>query len=97
MEITRRNYDGVPVTGSPHYHSVRAGNLLFISGATAKMTDAEYGDMAAQTEAVMVLIRSMLEEEGGSLDNVVKVNNFVTDISKEATEASRHMRRKYFG
>ncbi len=35
--------------------------------------------------------------EGGSLDNVVKVTNFVTDISKEATEASRDMRRKYFG
>lgn len=32
-----------------------------------------------------------------SLDNVVKVTNFVTDISKEATEASRDMRRKYFG
>ena len=97
MEITRRNYDSVPVTGSPHYHSVRAGNLLFISGATAKMTDAEYGDMAAQTEAVLIMIRNMLEAEGGSLDNVVKVTNFVTDISKEATEASRDMRRKYFG
>ena len=97
MEITRRNYDSVPVTGSPHYHSVRAGNLLFISGATAKMTDAEYGDMAAQTEAVLVMIRDMLEAEGGGLDNVAKVTNFVTDISKEATEASRDMRRKYFG
>ena len=97
MEITRRNYDNVPVTGSPHNHSVRAGNMLFISGATAKMTDAEYGDMAAQTEAVLVMIKNMLEAEGGSLDNVVKVTNFVTDIYKEATEASRDMRRKYFG
>ena len=97
MEITRRDYENVPVTGSPHYHSVRAGNLLFISGATAKMTDAEYGDMAAQTEAILVLIKNMVEAEGGSLHNVVKVTNFVTDISKEATDASRDMRRKYFG
>ncbi len=61
------------------------------------MIDAEYGDMAAQTEAVLVMIRNMVEAEGGSLENVVKVTNFVTDISKEATEASRDMRRKYFG
>lgn len=87
MEITRRDYDNVPVTGSPHFHAVRAGNLLFVSGTTAKMTDAEYGDMAAQTEAILVQIRNIVEAEGGSLDNVVKVTNFVTDISKEATEA----------
>lgn len=97
MDITRTNYQDVPITGSPHYHSVRAGNLLFISGATAKMTEAEYGDMGVQTEAILVMIRKMLEAEGGSLDNVVKVTNFVTDISREATEASRAMRRKYFG
>ncbi len=97
MEIKRRNYENVPVTGSPHFHSVRAGNLLFISGATAKMTEAEHGDMAAQTEVILVMIKNMLEAEGGSLDNVVKVTNFVTDISEGATEASRDMRRKYFG
>ncbi len=97
MDIVRRNYPDIPVTGSPHYHTIRVGSLLFISGATAKMTEAEYGDMAAQTEVILKMIKHMVEAEGGSLDNVVKVTNFVTDISPEATEASRDMRRKYFG
>ena len=97
MDIVRRNYPDVPVTGSPHYHSVRAGNLLFLAGATAKMTEAEYGDMAAQTEVILKRIKHILEAEGGSLDNVVKITNFVTDMSKEATDASQNMRRKYFG
>ena len=97
MEIVRRNYPDIPVTGSPHYHSVRAGNLLFLAGATAKMTEAEYGDMAEQTEVILKRIKHILEAEGGSLDNVVKITNFVTDMSKEATDASQNMRRKYFG
>ena len=97
MDIVRHNYPDIPVTGSPHYHSVRAGNLLFLAGATAKMTEAEYGDMAEQTEVILKRIKHILEAEGGSLDNVVKITNIVTDMSKEATDASQNMRRKYFG
>ena len=97
MEILRRMYPEVPDTGAPHHQAVRVGNLLFLAGATARMTDAEYGDMAAQTEVILKQIKHILETEGGSLDNVVKVTNYVTDISPEATEASRDMRRKYFG
>ena len=37
MDIARKNYEGIPRTGSPHFHAVRAGNLLFLAGATAKM------------------------------------------------------------
>ena len=98
MDIVRRNYPPeVPVTGAPHHHAVRVGNLLFLAGATAKGTDAEHGDMAEQTEAVLKMIKHIVEAEGGSLNNVVKVTNYVTDISTEATKASRDMRRKYFG
>ena len=61
------------------------------------MTDAEYGNMAEQTEAVLEIIKRILEAEGGTLDNIVKITNFVTDISKEATEASRDVRIRYFG
>ena len=96
MDITRKNYADIPIIG-PHHQAVRAGNLLFLAGTTAKMTDSEYGDMAEQTEAVLEIIKRILEAEGGSLDNVVKITNFVTDISKEATESSRDVRIRYFG
>lgn len=97
MEIVRRDYPEIPVTGSPHYQSVRAGNLLFLAGATAKLTEAEYGDMGEQTEVILRRIKHIVEAEGGTLANVVKITNFVTDMSQEATDASQNMRRKYFG
>ena len=81
MEITRRNYPGLPQPLGAFHHSVRVGNLLFIAGTTARGTPAEEGDdMAAQTEAVLGKIQHMLEAEGASMKNVVKVVNYVTNI-----------------
>ena len=96
MEVVRRNYPGIPIVG-PHHHAVRAGNILFLAGVTAKMTEAEQRDIAAQTDAVLRLVKHIVEAEGGTMDNVVKITNFVTDISADATEASRAARLKYFG
>ena len=96
MDIVRKNYPNIPIVG-PHHQAVRVGKLLFLAGTTAKMTDAECGNMAEQTEAILEIIKRILEAEGGSLDNVVKITNFVTDISKEATESSREVRIRYFG
>ena len=71
--------------------------MLFLSGLTAKLTEAEYGDMGEQTEAILKMMKHIVESEGGGMDNYVKITNFVTDISAEATAASRSMRRKFFG
>jgi enamine deaminase RidA (YjgF/YER057c/UK114 family) len=71
--------------------------MLFLSGLTAKMTDAEHGDMGDQTEAILNMMKHIVESEGGGMGNYVKITNFVTDISEEATTASRDMRRKFFG
>ena len=97
MEIVRKNYPEIPVTGSPHYHSVRAGNMLFLAGATAKMTEAEFGDIGEQTDVILKRIKHILEEEGGTLDNVVKITNFVTEITQAAADLTQNVRVKYFG
>ena len=97
MEVVRRNYPELPAQGAPHYQSVRVGNLLFLSGATARDTEAEHGDMAAQTDVILKRIQHIVQAEGGSLDNVVKITSFVTDISKEAGAATHQVRTKYFG
>jgi 2-iminobutanoate/2-iminopropanoate deaminase len=97
MEIVRKNYPELPPTRAPHYQSVRAGNLLFLSGATARDTEAAHGDMAAQTEVILQRMKHILEAEGGSLHNVVKITSFVTDISSEAGTATHRVREKYFG
>ena len=84
MTIERKNYSGIPVTGSPHFHSVRAGNLLFLAGATAKMTSAENGTMADQTRVILERLKYIMESEGCSLLNVVKMTSYVTDLSESA-------------
>ena len=97
MEILRRNYPDLPSQSAPHFQSVRVGNLLFLSGATARDTAAEYGDMAAQTDVILKRIQHILESEGGTLENVVKITSYVTDISKEAGAATHQVRVKNFG
>ena len=97
MDIVRRNYPELPAPGAPHYQSVRVGDLLFLSGATARDTEAEYGDMAAQTEVILKRMQHILEAEGGTLQNVVKITSFVTEITSEAGTATHEVRVKYFG
>ena len=94
MEITRRDYSELPQPGGAFHHSVRWRNLLFIAGSTARGTPAEKGDIAAQTEAIIQKFQHILEANGASLSNVVKVTSFVTDL-REAP-ASGEVRRKYF-
>ena len=97
MTIERKNYTGIPVTGSPHFHSVRTGNFLFLAGATAKMTSAENGTMADQTRVILERIKYILECEGGSLCDVVKMTSYVTDLSESAKSQTQDIRREYFG
>ena len=97
MDISRKNYPELPAPGAPHFQSVRVGNMLFLSGATARDTEAEYGDMAAQTDAILKRIQHIMEAEGGSLENVVKITSFVTEITSDAGAATHDVRVKYFG
>jgi len=97
MDVIRKNYAELPAPGAPHFQSVRVGNMLFLSGATARNTEAEYGDMAAQTDVILKRIKFILEAEGGTLDNIVKITSFVTEISHEAGAATHEVRTKYFG
>ncbi len=97
MDVIRKNYPELPAPGAPDYQSVGVGNMLFLSGATARDTEAEYGDMAAQTDVILKRIKFILEAEGGTLDNIVKITSFVTEISHEAGAATHEVRTKYFG
>jgi 2-iminobutanoate/2-iminopropanoate deaminase len=80
MEITRRNYPAIGQPGGPFCHAVRAGDWLFISGATAGATDAAHGTAAQQAEAVLQKLSHILEDEGANLAHVVKVTVFLTDM-----------------
>jgi enamine deaminase RidA (YjgF/YER057c/UK114 family) len=63
-------------------HGVRAGNLLFLAGQTG--TDAEprpgAGRFELQTRRTFERMQTILQAAGGSLDNLVTMTVFVTDM-----------------
>ena len=97
MVIERKNYDGIPLTGPPHFHAVKVGDLLFFAGATAKMTGAEKGSMADQTRVIFERMKYIMECEGGTLSDVVKITSYVTDLSESAKFETQIVRQEYFG
>jgi 2-iminobutanoate/2-iminopropanoate deaminase len=73
-----------PKPAGPYSHAVVSGGFVFISGQgpvdpeTGTMPDA-FADQVRQT---LKNVRTILEAAGSSLDNVVKVNAYVTDLTR---------------
>ena len=53
--------------------------------------------MAAHTNVILKMMKLILEAESGSLDNIVKITSFVTEIDSAAETATHDVRTKYFG
>ena len=75
---------GAPKPAGPYSHAVVADGLVFISGQGP--LDPETGTMPDSfTDQVRQTLRNVqiiLEAAGSSLDNVVKVNAYVTDLTR---------------
>ncbi len=63
-------------------HIKRAGDLLFISGTSARRPDntVSGSDIATQTRAVIENIRDILAAAGASLDDLVELSAFLIDM-----------------
>ncbi len=75
-----------------------AGRTVYVSGQVAMDAEGNVvgeGDAKAQTEKVLDNVSVVLEEAGGSLDDVVKVTVFITDMGMY--DEVHEVRRRYFG
>lgn len=73
------------------------GKLVFISGMTARRPDgtiAGIGDVSAQTRQVCENIKAAVEQAGGTLDDVCRVDVYVRNI--EDFDKIHAVRREYF-
>lgn len=73
------------------------GKLLFISGMTARKADgtiAGIGDVSIQTRQVLDNIKAAVEEAGGTLEDICRVDVYVRNI--EHFDAIHKVRREYF-
>jgi 2-iminobutanoate/2-iminopropanoate deaminase len=73
-----------PKPAGPYSHAVVANGFVFISGQGP--VDPETGNMpdafADQVRQTFRNVQTILEAAGTSLDNVVKVNAYVTDLTR---------------
>jgi 2-iminobutanoate/2-iminopropanoate deaminase len=89
----------VPMRGGAYSSGVEApsGRTIYVSGQVA--LDAEgnvvgEGDVKAQTEAVLEHVKTVVEEAGGGMEDIVKVTVFITDMG--LYDEIHEVRRRYF-
>lgn len=76
-----------PAAIGPYSQAVRAGNTVYFSGqipldpATGNLVD---GDIAAQARRAFDNLKAVAEAAGGSLDRIVRLGLYLTDLSQFA-------------
>ncbi|UQZ89845.1 hypothetical protein C4J81_11735 [Deltaproteobacteria bacterium Smac51] len=74
--------DKAPAPG-PYSQAIKHNGLVFVSGQTAedpKTGEPIRGGIAEQTRSVLTNIAAILEAAGSSLERVLKVNIYLSDI-----------------
>ena len=72
-----------------HGVKVTAGSLVFVSGQVARNVYGELvgkGDIKAQTRQALENVKDVLEAAGATMNDVVKVTVFVTNVVEHYTE-----------
>jgi 2-iminobutanoate/2-iminopropanoate deaminase len=96
--IERFVMPGLPAPRGPYSHAVRAGDFLFVSGmgpldpATNQLS---LGDIQHETRLTLTNIKTILEECGASLGDVVKCSVFLADRKDFA--AMNEVYTEFFG
>ena len=75
----------------PYPHARRVGNLLYLSGIGPRHRETEQipEGIEAQTRACIQNIQGILEDAGSSLEKVVDVTVFLTDIDRDFAAFNR--------
>jgi len=77
--------DAAPSAIGPYSQAIKAGNTVYLSGqiplVPATMTLVE-GDIDAQIRQVLDNLSALAKAAGASLDQVVKLNVYMTDLGQ---------------
>jgi reactive intermediate/imine deaminase len=100
MHITRSNPPNIAPPIGSYSHAVRVETpdaiWIYVSGQIAHDSDGNLvggGDLAAQTEQVFRNLTGVLEANGASFDDVVKIQTFLTTM--DGLQGSRDVRARY--
>ena len=87
-----------PATYSQGIKVTQAQTILFLSGQVAYTIDggvACRGDFKGQARGAYDAIKALVESQGGTLANVIKITTYVTDMRYRLDLAA--LREEYFG
>lgn len=95
-EIRRLMVEGQLSPVSHYCHVVRAGNLIWVSGAIGVKADGSIpADVGEQAEIALASIDACLKAAGAGPEHVVKVNVYLTDVADRTR--INPARQRYFG
>jgi enamine deaminase RidA (YjgF/YER057c/UK114 family) len=80
----RINPPGVHTPQANYSHVTRVGSTLYISGQLGLDADGNHvgaGDAEAQAEQCYRNIKAIIEHFGGSMEDVVKITQYITDLA----------------
>ena len=88
----------VPVKGYSHSVEIDLGNckMIILSGQIALDKNGNLvgkGNVAEQAEQVFVNIKNIVAASGGTMDDVIKINIYMIDISQ--AQVMRNVRNKF--
>jgi enamine deaminase RidA (YjgF/YER057c/UK114 family) len=87
-----------PATYSQGIKVSHAQTILFLSGQVAYTAEggvAHRGDFKGQARGAFEAIKALVESQGGTMANVVKITTYVTDIRYRVDLAP--LREEFFG
>jgi 2-iminobutanoate/2-iminopropanoate deaminase len=98
--VTPFNAPGVfePPTYTQAIRVTQAQTILFLSGQVAYTPDggvAHPGDFKAQARGAYQAIKALVESQGGTMGNVIKLTTFVTDMKYRPDLSA--VREEFFG
>jgi 2-iminobutanoate/2-iminopropanoate deaminase len=87
-----------PATYSQGIKVTQAQTLLFLSGQVAYTADgaaACRGDFKGQARGAYEAIKALVESQGGTMANIIKITTYLTDMAYRTDLAA--VREEYFG
>ena len=80
MKKVRNNYKDIYAAGPTYIRGIRAGDTLYLSGVTARYSDADGGAPMDQLRVVLERITRIVAAEGGDPSDIVMITTYVTNM-----------------
>jgi 2-iminobutanoate/2-iminopropanoate deaminase len=89
MPLVRKQYPDIAPAGPTYSRSVIAGNMMFISGCTARGTDSQGKSMLEQLDVTLGRLVAVAAAEGAGPGSFAKITCFVTSIADYQLDSDR--------